>query len=329
MKDEDYSKEEILITRYLAEEATPEEKQRLQEWLALSGANQTLFEKIKKTYELTANHQVGEPKVAIDVNQEWARFEASVAQRDKNFGVRFSVWKMAAAILLVIASGFVANYILQQNREIVFSTSTASQEIFLPDGTKVTMNANTSLSYEPSFGDEAREVKLEGEAFFEVVPDNEKKFVVKVNKAAVSVLGTSFNVDGNSKDQLQVVVETGIVALTSDLSQDAVELRPGDKGIFELSENRIKKMTNDDVNFLSWKTRRIVFQGNDLASVADVLRHVYGVEVVISTAVSPECEVTVAFDNQSLEAVLAVLESTLDLTYKRTGNKIEIIKAGC
>jgi ferric-dicitrate binding protein FerR (iron transport regulator) len=86
---------------------------------------------------------------------------------------------------------------------------------------------------------------------------------------------------------------------------------------------------NQDVNFLSWNTGRLVFVENDLRSVLETLKKTYHADIVIRTDIPVSCIVTVTFDQQSLESVLKVLESTLNLKYVINGNTVEITEAGC
>ena len=151
-----------------------------------------------------------------------------------------------------------------------------------------------------------------------------------MDQAEITVLGTSFNVQTyKNREEVEVTVETGIVKLNPLLIDKAVELRAGEKGIFRKKEKTLISALNDDTNYLAWKTRRIIFEASDLNAVAKAISTAYGMEVLILPNVSSACRVTVTFENQSLDAVLKVLASTLDLTYKIEGNKIEITKAGC
>lgn len=322
---------ENLITKSLTGEITGSEQIELEKWISEDTSNAKFFQQMKKSYDLTGQISRGEENLDIDINAEWSQFKNRVANRtlgSSKSGSLNAVWKIAAAVLLTVASGLIINYFVQQNQEVEFKTEAVPIVVSLPDGSQVSLNRNSSLSYSRSFGDEERKVLLVGEAFFEVTPNRQKPFIVSASGAQVRVLGTSFNVKGQVSG-VEVVVETGSVRLSTGNNANSVDLAPGERGLYDSEGGAIEKQVNEDVNYLAWKTKRIVFQDADLQEVADMIEAVYGVDVQINTVVSSECAVTVVFDNQPLDAVLAVLESTLNLTYKREKNRIEIVKAGC
>ena len=338
MNEENHSVEETLIVRHLSGEATAAEEESLQEWIAMSGENADKFKKLKKAYELSSSHY--DPDTAsrldIDVAKEWDRFEQSVEEKRKSISFTpeksgSNPWiRIAAVILLVVVSGIVINYFISQGGEQIYQTAENTETITLPDGSTISLNRNSRLSYNKHFGEAKREVKLDGEGFFDVVSNKESPFIIVTEDAEITVLGTKFNVKTYPADaQITVTVESGVVKFNPRQIIQEVELRAGEKGVFDKSQKQLTSNQNDDANYLAWKTRKIIFQETSLMHVAEVLRSVYGVNIILKTNVSSACQVTVTFDNQSLEAVLNVLKSTLDLTYRINGNQIEITKAGC
>ncbi|MGE0587648.1 MAG: FecR family protein [Cyclobacteriaceae bacterium] len=331
---ESNSEIENLITKSLTGEIISSERAKLEQWISEDPSNAKFFQQMKESYDLSGQMSWDEVGLDIDINAEWSRFQNELARKmgktidDSKQRSMNIIWKIAAAVLLAVASGLVINYFIQQNQAFEFRAEGVPVVVSLPDGSQVSLNRNSSLSYTRSFGDEDRRVSLEGEAFFDVTPNEEKPFVISTNGAQVSVLGTSFNVRGRA-NEVEVIVETGSVRLSAANNSASVNLEPGERGSFKGEDGTVEKKSNEDVNYLAWKTKKIVFENAGLERVAEVIEEVYGIDVVISADVSPECEVTVMFDNQSLDAVLAVLESTLNLTYKRGKDKIEIVKAGC
>ena len=323
---------ENLITKFLTGEITKPEQTELDRWISESPSNEDFFQKMNKSYDLAGRVSTVHNDLGIDINAEWNRFQHEVAKRDgkaaTDQGRFFTTWRIAAVMLLVITSGLIVNYFSRQNQDFEFHADALPSVVALPDGSVVSLNRNSSLTYTRSFGDEERKVSLMGEAFFEVTDDERKPFIVAVNGAEVTVLGTKFNVR-NHPDGVEVMVQTGLVKLSDESNTQSVHLEPGERGTYAKNTETIVKNTNDDINYLAWKTRKIVFESTRLKEVVDVIGKVYGVNLIISTNISPDCEVTVLFDNQSLDAVLAVLKSTLNLTYKKNDDKIEIIKAGC
>ncbi|MBK8290115.1 MAG: FecR domain-containing protein [Flammeovirgaceae bacterium] len=89
------------------------------------------------------------------------------------------------------------------------------------------------VSLHPDYGKQERRVRIKGEAFFDVERNPEKTFVIEINKATVEVLGTSFNVRGYETENLEVVVQTGIVKLSAPERTKNIILKAGERGVYE------------------------------------------------------------------------------------------------
>ncbi|HRG78458.1 MAG TPA: FecR domain-containing protein [Cyclobacteriaceae bacterium] len=329
-----------LITRCLTGEATTDEQEQLSAWIDLREENRKYYQKIKQAFDLSdqyyANKETKVPDLNID--HEWNHFLNQLEKKETT-NIRsiapeknsYPMWaRMAAAVLVVVASGFVINYFLSSNDSIHFETAGNTLEVTLPDGSHVALNHNSQLSFTPEYGTQTRTVKLIGEGFFEVEQNPQKPFIIEVDGATIEVLGTSFNVQGyNTRKELEVVVETGTVKFSVADVQKDVTLTAGDRGVYQKEMKDLSSKANNNVNFLSWKTRKLVFEENDLRSVVETLNQVYQANISIATQVPDTCVVTVTFDQQSLEAILNVLKTTLNLTYTIKDGQIEITHAGC
>jgi transmembrane sensor len=329
-----------LITRCLTGEATSDEQKQLSAWIALQEENRKHYQKIKQAFDLSGEYYAKkETKVPnLNLDQEWNHFLNQIEKKE-TANIRsiapeknsYPMWaRMAAAVLVLVASGFVINYFLSSNNNIHFETADNTLEVTLPDGSHVALNHNSQLSFAPEYGTQTRTVSLKGEGFFEVERNPQKPFIIEVDGATIEVLGTSFNVQGyNTRKELEVVVETGTVKFSVADVKKGVTLNAGDRGVYQKEKKDLSGRVNKDINFLSWKTRKLVFEENDLRSVVETLNHVYQANISIATQVPDTCVVTVTFDQQSLEAILNVLKTTLNLTYTIKGGQIEITHAGC
>ena len=322
----------VLITKHLAGETSAGEERELLSWINRSELNKRHYNDLKKAFQLTGQHFESSPKeLPIDIDREWVHFAERVGEVKRGRQMpTSSLWlRIAATFLLLMATGGILYYIASPD-SVTYQTAANKQTITLPDGSQVILNRYTSLSYDPDFADKSRTVNLNGEAFFEVQSDASKPFVVLTATAAMRVVGTSFNVNAyDSLEEIQVVVQTGIVSLQSRESDDKVELVAGQKGIYSKRNEQVASVKNDDVNFLSWNTQHLVFINTDLRSVIETLERTYHAEITISAQIPPSCIVTVTFDQQTLESVFKVLESTLNLEYIINGKRVEITDAGC
>ena len=339
MKNEENDILNELIPRYLVGEASAEEEKQLLTWIAQAPENERQYLSFKKVFELSEKHYTDKAGQTLDINidNEWNHFISTIDKTQEkpvhtlqgNMGASRLWYKIAATLLLLAVFGFVINYFVSKNNEIHFQTAENTLNVSLPDGSQIILNRRSEVSYSSDFGDKTRTVTLKGEGFFDVAKDGQKPFIINVNHAKVEVLGTSFNVRAyDERKEVEVIVETGVVKVTAPNLSD-IKLVAGQKAIYDQESKQLLSVVNEDVNFLSWNTHKLIFEGNSLQTVIETLNKTYGVNIVLATDIPPSCIVTVTFDHQTLEAVLHVLETTLNLTITINGNQIEITGAGC
>jgi ferric-dicitrate binding protein FerR (iron transport regulator) len=129
---------------------------------------------------------------------------------------------------------------------------------------------------------------------------------------------------------VEITVESGLVALSSKKDvQDQIVMKAGSGGLYHKSRKSLKLIPTSDPNSISWWTRELFFQETPLEEVVDLLNRVFDVNIVIMNPELASCPLTVTFRGQSLEAILHVLEQTLDLQVARKGNEIRLDGEGC
>ncbi len=239
-----------------------------------------------------------------------------------------------AAALLVAALLSVAGYEMVANKSAsvkileISSTDQVVKSFKLPDGTLVSLNSDTQLKYPKRFGKDTREVTIEGEAFFEVKPNKHKPFIIHAGNAQIKVLGTSFNVSAYPRARLvEVIVETGKVQVSNKLNvtkqTDELILDPGDKGTLVYSSNALLKTTNQDPNFMAWKTRNLIFRATSLSEVIGNLEKVYKVNIRLDDPKLNGLLLTAHFNDYPLDFILKVIETTFQMeTQKIDGQYI-------
>ena len=319
---------ENLISLKILGEISNEDESKLDEWKSASKENYKYFQDLEKIYKAASAISVETDSINID--REWARFESSI-QKDKKESRHSVGWLRIAASVAVIA---VLGYSLWngsfQSKEITILADYSGQEVTLPDNSIVTLNNGAEITYPRKFSNDNRDIDLTGEAFFEVTRDENKPFIVNLGLSNVEVLGTSFNINtDNYNDEIEVIVNTGKVRFANTSTQESVILTRGEKGMLMKNSNLLSKVQNNDANFIAWKTRKIVFNDIELDEVIQTLNKLYETQIAFSTEVGQNCKVTVSFDNQSIEAIMSVLEATLNLEYKKSGDIFEIVKTGC
>jgi ferric-dicitrate binding protein FerR (iron transport regulator) len=247
------------------------------------------------------------------------------------------IYRMAAAVLfaaVLLISGYEALY--SPSASVKMLEITAADQVLntfsLPDGTLVSLNSDTKVFYPQQFGNKTREVTIEGEAFFEVMPDQNKPFIIMAGKAQIKVLGTSFSVSAYPETKLiEVIVQTGRVQVKKQADEtfgqsDVLILAPGDKGTLVYENNTLLKTINQDPNFLAWKTHHLIFKATSLREVIGNLEKVYKVNIRLADPKLNERVLTVQFNNEPLDLVLKVIEKTLKIEVQEANGQY-ILKA--
>ncbi len=194
---------------------------------------------------------------------------------------------MAATVsLLLIGAYLLWQFVLTQPYQTYTTGFGEWQSIRLPDSTVVKLNANSQLKYKKDWlAHQAREVWLEGEAFFEVVKKphaSDGRFIVHTQQLDVEVLGTTFNVQARH-GETQVVLNTGKVKLHQTdpaYDQQDILLEPGEMATVR-QHQLVKTQVNPQV-YTSWKDNRLFFENESIRNVARRLEDLYGYEVKVA-----------------------------------------------
>ena len=329
-----------LITKVLADEATAEERRELETWKAADPTNQALFDEYHKTWD---NIDTYATLTNVNVNDEWEKMQTLMsAEPEKQEpkvvsinrgGKRFATGRalrVAAMLCLVFISGALIFYLSQQGTNTLVA-ETGILESTLSDGSKIALNMSSSLSFPKKFGKKERTVTLQGEAFFQVARDETKPFIIDAGAATIEVLGTSFYVNTKLETgSVKVIVRSGKVAVTSNHDPtDRVILEAGDKAEIAKTKHKLVQSENEEVNYLAWQTRQLVFKNERLSQIVKVLNNVYHANIKVKDKAIKKCPVTVTFDRQSLEEILNVLEATLSIEVNKKETSIILSGDGC
>ncbi|MCW1735497.1 FecR family protein [Anaerorudis cellulosivorans] len=156
-------------------------------------------------------------------------------------------------------------------------------QIILADGTKIWLNAGSTLSYPVRFTANAREVYLSGEAFFEVSTDRSKPFYVFTSDLRIKVTGTRFNVNSYSNDAITqaVLVEGKIEAAKNRLFGRSVELSPGERIVYDRKENKIQKDKVDVELYSSWVNGYLLIENEPIVEIFKKLERYYDKKIIV------------------------------------------------
>ncbi|MCH7409172.1 FecR domain-containing protein [Belliella sp. DSM 111904] len=258
-----------LIDRYISGEATVAEQKIVNDWLDAIG------DQSGQPIELSrARKSLAKRRLLDQVNH----------RKVKRFPSRN--WKIAAAIIPLVGLGLVFWLMVFFNTPsagLMASTGVGEfRELTLSDGTIVTLKPNSKLYYPKAFG-ESREVKLEGNAFFEVFKDPTKPFSIQFEETSIEVLGTSFEIIGykESREQ-QVTVVSGLVSVKYRGQAESF-LTKSDQWKVNKQTGEISKRKVAEIDGLD--QARAIFEEASMYQVATILSNYFGLEIKFSTEV--------------------------------------------
>lgn len=232
----------------------------------------------------------------------------------------------------IIASGTQLTYTdgekLIDAKEVQYATLNTPRggqyRLTLPDGTKVILNAESSLTYPTAFKDNQRKVELKGEAFFDVAENKAQPFIVATEQQQVTVTGTTFNVNayGDSNRTITTLV-TGSVNVKSNSSSAIASLKPGQEAV--LNNGTIKTKEVDTHVATGWADGVFVFKYKSLAEILPQLERWYDIQVDIDPI--PNEEFYAEIDrNTPLSTVLESMEQTSSLRFEIKERRLTLKK---
>lgn len=315
--------------KYLLGEATPVEKEQVKQWLAADPGNQAYYDELKKVWDTSL--QLASIST-VDENKAWQRFRQRIhqAENDGSFNRSFSSapksrfsWMRVAASVVLVAALAVLGYWIYDSRtpeQLLAKTTDTVINDTLPDGSVVTLNKTSSLSYPSRFGGRKRQVTLKGEAFFHVVPDKTKPFIISVNDVEITVVGTSFNVRSEN-DLTAVIVETGIVKVTH--KGKTVELHANEQIAVTTADSLNKEPVTDKL-YNYYRTKEFVCDDTPLWKLVEVLNEAYRSNIVIGRPELRDLRINVSLYNESLDRVLELISLTLGVKINKTAGQVII-----
>jgi ferric-dicitrate binding protein FerR (iron transport regulator) len=274
------------------------------------------------------------------LKNKWSNsFKPENQLKGKVFKLSPWVLKGAAAVLLlfiVFELGKSLNANPKPDTDLVYQSFIVKQNkkgertsFYLPDSTKVFLNAGSSLRYPSQFSNDAREVTLVGEAYFDVAHDVHKKFSVKSGELVTVVHGTAFNVRAyHEEKRIAVSLNRGRVSVHSQektLQDISYEMFPGEK--LEVTEDfmQAQKSTFDPALEFGWKDGLLVFNDANLNTFTTLIELWYGVSVkVVGETNKDDWKINGKFKKESLENVLKSLEFSRGISYKIINDSVTI-----
>ena len=267
---------------------------------------------------------------SIDVDKAWDKLNGRIeAERPvirlRERSAMKSFLRIAAMVIIVAGLGWIAFEVAAPGKVVVTSASDEKNiEVLLADGSRIYLNRDSRLTYSEKFGRNDRRVTLNGEAFFDIAPDPSRPFIIDAGSARVRVLGTSFNViTDNGNNEVEVFVSTGRVILTSSDGSRSMTLEPDFIG--RLSADNSSQVLNTNVNYISWHTDMLAFDGERLSEVFADLKRTFNIDIVAADKAINDFRLTSMFDNQPHDTIIQVICTTFNLRSVREGETYSLL----
>jgi ferric-dicitrate binding protein FerR (iron transport regulator) len=296
---------------------------------------------VKKDLDIKLNKFLEEDQVfredlsRVDVEKNWERFllstlhgpspgqTPSLTKRN-----RFLI-RMAAAILLLLLA--VSTFYFTDKRPAIqiiqASTDSQKMELRLSDGSAITLNKATKLSYPEKLKRGKREVYLEGEAFFQVEHAENSPFYIHMTDWTVKVLGTSFNLKMDPRGQIQVSVVKGTVLFYEEGKLDqAIRVTAGERCICNMLTGESQSEPILSENYLYWKTQKLIYRDAPLSQVIGELASQFEQTIIVTDPLVSQNKWTSTHEDQDLSEVLEELCVYFDLEQFSANDTIFLLR---
>ena len=322
-----------LITKQLRGEVSEDDKKAFDAWRKAKISHSTLFNEVKATWDSTG---IINKNISIDKAKAWQSIQQKIALENEKITSGFTktsrkVWIFRAAAVFV--SALLATWFLIKNNVdkdlVIVQTQNNKQVVVLPDGSTVVLNSNSTLTYPKKFSAKERKVTLSGEGFFDVVKNPNQPYIIEHKDFNIKVLGTSFNVLAYKNDTQAVVTVVSGKVMFKAKQGNSVALSKDDVGILNKSKKQIEKTINSNLNFLTWKTKKIEFKNTNFKDVCETLKKHFSVNFSVKNPAIFNCKFTGYFENPTLDDVMTVLEKTLNINAEINGKEVFVDGAGC
>ncbi|MGI6573475.1 MAG: FecR family protein [Fermentimonas sp.] len=300
----------LLASKVLANEASEEEKSTLRQLLS-EGDNGFIFMQLKEYWNSSV-------EVASDTGKK--EFESSVQvklqaiERDR-FKKLFSRVASIAAVFFVAACTFAYLFFAQPEGQLLtYSAQSVPTEYRLPDGSTVTLNKNSNVTFPAKFGKKERRVRLIGEGYFSVSQDAGKPFIVETSGTQTEVLGTVFNVKAEEDLVMTTLLEGTIMFHTNHFQ---VLMKPNETIVYNTVSGEYERGYTDTQLSTAWVSGRFYYYNLAFSDLTDKLEQIYKYSIYMKNSVVASRVVSANFTvEQPIEEVFEALKNEMMFNYQ-------------
>ena len=233
----------------------------------------------------------------------------------------------AVVVLAMSVEFFVVRHLTADSTTVLVTAENSKGRFTLPDGSVVWLNADSRLAYSNRFVDsEKREVRLEGEAFFDVRRDTLRPFEVEMGKLRVKVLGTRFTASHMPAfNTEEVTLLSGKVEVSGYRTDQSVVLTPDQSCSYDAGSGAVAVRNVAASNYCSWTGNSIIFDNMTLADIAVNLEHWYNIRFRIDERIDTSIRISFTLRPETLEETLKIIETLTHLRCRQIDKHYVII----
>lgn len=314
---------EELLPRYCEGLATEEERLQVEMWMDESEENRRMAKQIHALYLATDTVHI---MTKVDTEKALTKVKSRMTGNRQRKTTWWEWAQRAAAVLfipllvtLMVQHWGGSEQELAQMMEVKTNPGMMTS-LTLPDGTLVFLNSESTLSYPSRFDSDTRNVTLQGEAYFEVAKNPEKKFIVSTShQSQIEVLRTHFNVEAYEKeDRIAATLVEGKIGFiySSDNGSKKVLMDPGQKLVYDIRDSKVQLYATSGESEIAWKEGKIIFRNTPLEEGLRMLEKRYNVEFIIKNDRLKGDSFTGTFTNQRLERILEYFQLSSQIRWR-------------
>jgi transmembrane sensor len=316
-----------IFERYIQNKASEEELKLLIFWIK---NNKKIIQWLEEQIMTSSDEMDQDIQMRI-LNQVKAKITDTPPQKlyPARNATKFSLrtWLQIAAMLLIPLLTVAGMYLYMTDRNdlqplIVSVERGQKASVVLPDGSRVWLNSLSKLTYNNDFNKNTRNLKLDGEAYFEVAHNPQKPFIVECNDMTVEALGTSFGIEAYAEDELiSSILMEGKVRVTTP--NGITTLLPNERVLYNKKNNKLSKSNvRNAKEFTGWIHNTLRFENESLNEIAKNIQRQYNVEIVFDTDRLKNLRFTGTVENNSLESVLNIIALTSPISFKVDSQRV-------
>lgn len=231
--------------------------------------------------------------------------------------------RVASFLLLLSVTGsayFFFNKEKPSSHYIVHSGIQNISTVQLPDGTNIQLGSGSKLTYPDEFSSKKREVWLDGQAFIDVIPDEQKPFIVHTRQMDVEVSGTAFEIFAYAEDDFMetILLEGKINVHLANRKDTSFTLMPDDKLTYNKTDGKIIRARVNADNYTSWRKGSLSFENERLSMIIPRLEQWYGRRIFVNKELREDYKFTFKVRDEPLERILYIMGESSPIRYDKS-----------